>query len=206
MMGHPLRLLGWFAGVLLGGSLFYPQAMAAEPSPSNPPQFNEKELFSYKPRGHAAAAGQVFLSAPSGKAFTQAGVSIYMIPTVTYTRHWFDRNIRVNACSSKHESSPSEHSTLAVSPADCMRHILAQLLTDKRFQPYLRTTRANPTGHFWFTKVPAGRYYIVSFLEGGGNGPHKEEHAAGMAWLTIELEAEEKATNLVLTDCKGTFC
>lgn len=204
MMWRHLWLIGWFGCVMLiSGS---PRVMAVEPSLSTQPALNEKELFPYKSKGHAAAAGQVFLSSLSGKAFTQAGVSIYLIPTVSYTRYWFDRNVRVNICSAKHDNSPSENATAVGSPStDCLHHILAQLLTDKRLLPYLRTTRANPTGHFWFTKIPAGRYYIVSLLE-GGNGPHKEEHSAGIAWLTIELDADEKATNLVLTDCKSSLC
>jgi hypothetical protein len=79
------------------------------------------------------------------------------------------------------------------------------VLTDKRLLPYLRVTRANPTGHFWFTKVPAGRYYVVSLLEGSG-GAHQDERAVGIAWLTLELDADEKATNLVVTDCKSSLC
>ena len=92
-----------------------------------------------------------------------------------------------------------------VSPAECLRAVMAHLLTDKRLLPYLRTTRANPTGHFWFTKVPAGRYYVVSPIEGSG-GAHQDERAVGIAWLTIDLEADEKATNLVVTDCKSSLC
>lgn len=79
------------------------------------------------------------------------------------------------------------------------------VLTDKRLLPYLRVTRANPTGHFWFTKVPAGRYYVVSLLEGSG-GAHQDERAVGIAWLTLELDTDEKATNLVVTDCKSSLC
>jgi hypothetical protein len=76
---------------------------------------------------------------------------------------------------------------------------------EKRLAPYIRTTRANPTGHFWFTKIPAGRYYLVSLIEGGSGG-HKEEQLAGLAWLSIELDAGEKLTNLVATDCKTSLC
>jgi hypothetical protein len=94
---------------------------------------------------------------------------------------------------------------MAESPAECLYAVMAQLLTDKRLTPYLRTTRANPTGHFWFTKVPAGRYYVVSPLESSGGG-HQDERAVGMAWLTLDLEADEKATNLVVTECKSSFC
>jgi hypothetical protein len=90
-------------------------------------------------------------------------------------------------------------------PADCAQEALAQLLAEKRLGLYLRTTRANPTGHFWFTKIPAGRYYVVSVIEGGA-GSHQDERAAGMAWSTIDLDAGEKATNLVVTDCKRILC
>jgi hypothetical protein len=71
--------------------------------------------------------------------------------------------------------------------------------------PYLRTTRANPTGHFWFTKIPAGRYYLVSLIDEGA-GPRQEERLVGLAWLAIELDAGEKLTNLVVTDCKTSLC
>lgn len=76
---------------------------------------------------------------------------------------------------------------------------------EKRLAPYLRTTRANRTGHFRFTKIPAGQYYIVSLIE-EGSGTYKEEQRAGLAWLVIELDANEKLTNLVVTDCKAGLC
>jgi hypothetical protein len=71
--------------------------------------------------------------------------------------------------------------------------------------PYLRTTRANPTGHFWFTKIPAGRYDLVSLIE-GGTGSHQDERAAGIAWRTVGLDLGEKAINLVITNCKSSLC
>jgi hypothetical protein len=75
---------------------------------------------------------------------------------------------------------------------------------EKRLVPYRRTTRANPTGHFWFTKIPAGRYYVLSLIE-EGPGAHKEEQMSGLAWLVI-VDASEKLTNLVVTDCKTSLC
>ncbi len=179
-------------------------AQAAAPPPPNPSTFNEKELFAYKAKGHGSAAGQVFLRAVSGKAVTQAGASIVLIPISSYTRAWFDKQVRENTCSSKGGASSETHAT-QTSTVDCFRGVMDQLLTDKRLLPYLRVTRANPTGHFWFTKVPAGRYYVVSLLEGSG-GAHQDERAVGIAWLTLELDADEKATNLVVTDCKSSLC
>ncbi len=91
---------------------------------------------------------------------------------------------------------------------DCPKEALTQLQMEKRLVPYLRTTRANPTGHFRFTKIPAGRYYPISLIEEGA-GTRKEEQQAGLAWLVIELDeldAGEKLTNLVVTDCKAGLC
>ena len=90
-------------------------------------------------------------------------------------------------------------------PTDCPQEALTRLQTEKRLTPYLRTTRANPTGHFWFTKIPAGRYYLVSLIDEGA-GTRKEEQQTGLAWLAIELDAGEKLTNLVVTDCKASLC
>ncbi len=196
---------GWCAVLFCVGLTCVGSAHAGEPVPSSPPVLNEKDLFPYKPKGQATATGQVFLSLPSGKAMTQAGVSVHLIPAVPYTRYWFDRNVRVNTCPPKEEASATELPAPVVSPAECARAAMARLLAEKRLVPYLRTTRANPTGHFWFTKVPAGRYYLVSLLE-GGSGSHQEERAVGMAWSTLDLDSGEKATNLVVTDCKSNLC
>lgn len=195
----------WLACFLLMSCSLVAPAQAAAPPPPNPSAFNEKELFAYKAKGHGSAAGQVFLRAVSGKAVTQAGASIVLIPISSYTRAWFDKQVRESPCPSKGGSSSTEASTAQSSVVECLRAVMDQLLADKRLLPYLRVTRANPTGHFWFTKVPAGRYYVVSLLEGSG-GAHQDERAVGIAWLTLELDADEKATNLVVTDCKSSLC
>jgi hypothetical protein len=205
MIRPQVTLAWWFACCLLISIFFDPSGPSAEPPPANPSALNEKELFSYKPKGRGAAAGQVFLSSPSGKAVTQAGVPVYLIPRISYTRDWFNRYVRVPACPSHSIASFPDNSAVPVSSEDCLRDVLSQLLTEKRLVPYLRTTRANPTGHFWFTKLPAGRYYIVSLLE-GGPGAHQDASQGGIAWATLELDTGEKATNLVVTDCKSGLC
>jgi len=182
-----------------------PRGQAAEISASTPPVVNERELVTYKVKGRSTVAGQAFLGSPSGKAITQAGVPVHLIPMIPYTRHWFDRSVRAVACPPRDESSSTDGVATARPQADCLRDVLAQLLTEKRLTSSLRTTRANPTGHFWFTKIPAGRYYLVSVIEGGGSS-HQDERAAGIAWLTIDVDAGEKATNLVLTNCRNSLC
>lgn len=199
--GH--RLLLGAAILLLAGGIGLNQGAAVESSPASPPAFNEKEFLAFKQKGHGALAGQVFLGASSGKAITQAGAPVHLIPVTKYTRHWFDHSVRASACSSPGDAAPPENTGSGHQPATCAHEALRQLEMDKRILPYLRTTRANPTGHFWFTKIPAGRYYIVSVIEGGSQ---KEDGPAGIAWLTVDLDASEKVTNLVVTDCKSTLC
>jgi hypothetical protein len=191
------RLSLGVAVLLLASGICLSHGAAVESSSVSPPAFNEKEFVAYKQKGHGALAGQVFLGASSGKAITQAGVPVHLIPVTKYTHYWFDHSVRTAAC-----TQPTSTSTAPQSP-DCAQEAVRQLEMDKRILPYLRTTRANPTGHFWFTKIPAGRYYIVSVIEGG---LQKEDGPAGIAWLTVELDASEKATNLVVTDCKSNLC
>ena len=205
------RLLCAAVIVFLLGNLWSNEAWATEPgnvSPAKtaqPPSLNEKDLFPYKQKGRGALAGQAFLGSPSGKAITQAGTPVHLIPITPYTRYWFDHSARTTSCSATETPASPESAAAPRTPTDCPQEALARLQMEKRLAPYLRTTRSNPTGHFWFTKIPAGRYYIVSLIE-EGSGTHQEEGLAGLAWLVIELDAGEKFTNLVVTDCKTSLC
>jgi len=206
------RFLCGIVIVLLLGGLWSNQTKATESnnvSPATaprPPGLNEKDLFPYKQKGRGTLAGQAFLSSPSGKAITQPGAPVHLIPITPYTRHWFDHNVRDTSCSATEPPASTENATATPrTPTDCPHEALTRLQTEKRLAPYLRTTRTNPTGHFWFTKIPAGRYYIVSLIE-GESGAHKDEQLAGLAWLVIDLDAGEKVANLVVTDCKTGLC
>jgi hypothetical protein len=190
------------AVLLLTGGIGLNQGAAVESNPTPQPAFNEKEFTASKQKGHGTLAGQVFLGASSGKAVTQAGAPVHLIPVSKYTRYWFEHSVRAAACTSPGDPAATDAAATR-QPVNCAHEALRQLELDKRLLPYLRTTRANPTGHFWFTKVPAGRYYIISVIEGSSQ---KEDGPAGIAWLSIDLDAGEKATNLVVTDCKSTLC
>ena len=205
------RLLCAAVIVLLLGNLWSNQAQAIEPGNVSPavtpqsPSLNEKDLFPYKQKGRGALTGQAFLVSPSGKAITQAGAPVHLIPITPYTRHWFDHSVRATSCSATGTPASPETATAPRTPTDCVREALTRLQLEKRLATYLRTTRANPTGHFWFTKIPAGRYYIVGLIE-GGTGTHQEEQLAGLAWLVLDLDPGEKLSNLVVTDCKSSLC
>lgn len=193
---------------LLLGSSWLNQAQAGEPGSAmapQPPALSEKELFPYKQKGRGTLTGQVFLGSSSGKAITQAGAAVYLIPITSYTRYWFDHSVRGTTCLATGNLPSAEGTTTSRPLTDCAHEALPQLRTEKRLVPYLRITRANPTGHFWFTKIPAGRYYIVSLIEGGSGG-RQEEELGGLAWLVLDLEAGEKVSNLVVTDCKTNQC
>jgi hypothetical protein len=197
--------------LLLFGILWSSEVRAAAPgnvaptTTAQPPVLNEKDLFAYKQKGRSTLTGQAFLAAPSGKAITQAGAPVHLIPITPYTRYWFDHSVRNTSCSATETPASPETAAAPRTQTDCPHEALTRLQTEKRLTPYLRTTRANPTGHFWFTKIPAGRYYLVSLIDEGA-GPRQEERLVGLAWLAIELDAGEKLTNLVVTDCKTGPC
>jgi len=205
------KLLCGIAITLLLGGLWHNQAQATEPGNAppaiapQPPSLNEKDLLPYKQKGRGTLAGQAFLGSPFGKAVTQAGALIHLIPITPYTRYWFDHTIKATTCSATEGPASAEGSPTPRSLADCAHEALTRLRAEKRLAPYLRITRANPTGHFWFTKIPAGRYYIVSLIEGDRERT-KDDQFAGLAWLSLDLEAGEKASNLVVTDCKSSLC
>ena len=213
-MTMPLRgrLLCGTVIILLLGSLWSNQARATEPGNASsamapqPPGLNEKDLYPYKQKGRGTLTGQAFLGSPSGKAITQAGSLVQLIPITPYTRYWFDHTVRTTACSAAGSPASTESTAAPRTLTDCAHEALTRLQAEKRLSPYLRTTRANPTGHFWFTKIPAGRYYIVSLIEGGTGAHQQDEASAGLAWLVLDLEAGEKVSNLVVTDCKTNLC
>ena len=165
-------LCGIVITFLLGG-LWSNQVQAGEPGNASqtmapqPPALSEKDLFPYKQKGRGTLTGQVFRGSSSGKAITQAGALVHLIPITPYTRYWFDHTVKGTSCSATGDPASAESTATPRSLADCMHEVLTRLQTEKRLAPYLRMTRVNPTGHFWFTKIPAGRYYIVSLIEGG---------------------------------------
>jgi hypothetical protein len=216
---HPLhndhatrnRFLCGIVIVFLLEGLWSNQTRATEPNNASPamapwpPGLNEKDLLPYKQKGRGTLAGQAFLSSPSEKAITQAGALVRLIPITPYTRHWFNDAIRITSCSATGAPTSPESASAPRTPTDCPQEALTRLQMEKRLVPYLRTTRANPTGHFWFTKIPAGRYYIVSLIDLGSEA-HQDKRRAGLAWLALEIDVGEKLTTLVVTDCKANLC
>ena len=86
------------------------------------------------------------------------------LPNTDYTAYWVKRSIENNG---------------PIIPSD------------KRLEPYTRTTRTDPTCHFWFYHIPAGSYIltgVIKYMSGG----------LRMIYGFVELEKGEHL-NVVVT-------
>jgi hypothetical protein len=96
-------------------------------------------------------------------------------------------------------SDTSEEGTLSKDQKECglPQRIFDLVVNDRRLFPYLRFTRTSPMGHFWFTKVPPGRYFIATVItwEVGFNIPV----LGGLAWAVVEVEPGEQVANVMVT-------
>jgi hypothetical protein len=194
-------------GVLLGNNpLALGQETQAAP-PSVPPlsplsiqaPFKEREFAPYEKtkKGTASISGQGFLVTRGKEVIYQPGDEVALVPETAYTREWFDKYVqRQGSCS----FGISEDDKLSKDQKECglPQYILRMVLGDKRLSPYVRFTRANPTGHFWFNKVPPGRYFIVTRItwEIAASG----QFAGGLAWAFVEVGPGEQLINIVVTD------
>ena len=160
---------------------------------------NERDLSPYRVKGRASITGQAFLVTRLNKVFVQPGGVVILLPMTRQTREWFERVVRLPHCHAEQELNGQPGRDIQSQPPACGREAILTLLTDKRLAAYVRTTRANPTGHFWFTKLPPGRYYIISPIA-GGNDHSREVRTDGTAWTLVEVEWEERVTNVVVTD------
>ena len=93
---------------------------------AQPPILNEKDLFAYKQKGRGTLTGQAFLVSPSGKAITQPGAPVHLIPITPYTRYWFDHNVRTTSCSPTEPATSAETSATPHTPTDCPQEALTQ--------------------------------------------------------------------------------
>jgi hypothetical protein len=179
--------------VLLGNN---PSALGQETqaqSPSAPPQlttpFSEKELVPYKNKGTAAIAGQAFIATIGGVMYSPGG-SVTLVPATEYTKDWFRKYVLEDG---QGYCGPDEIDHERVKD-ECLNRVFASSLPpDKRINPYLRLARANPTGHFWFSKLPAGKYFIVAVITWGGG------HLGAIIHELVEVEAGEQVANVVVT-------
>ena len=154
------RLLRAAAIALLLGSLCSNHAQATEPGSAfpakttQPPILNEKDLFAYKQKGRGTLTGQAFLVSPSGKAITQPGAPVHLIPITPYTRYWFDHNVRTTACSPTEPGTSAETSATPHTPTDCPQEALTRLQTEKRLTSLSPHNQSQPYRTFLVHQNP----------------------------------------------------
>jgi hypothetical protein len=165
-----------------------PAGSSRPPAPSFPAALNEQEFAHYRGKGQASIAGQAFLVTRLNKVLVQPGGVVVLLPLTRQTRQWLEQVVQPASCIETPERLPP-----------CGRRAILDLLADKRLAPYVRVTRTNPTGHFWFAKVPAGRYYVLSPIATAPDHG-REPKLTGIAWTSIDIEWAERVGNVVVTE------
>jgi hypothetical protein len=167
-----------------------PPGSRRPPGPFFPAAFNEQEFAHYRGKGQASVAGQAFLVTRLNKVLVQPGGVVLLLPLTRQTRQWLEHVVQPasTSCFDSPEQLPA-----------CGRRAILDLLADKRVAPYLRVTRTSPTGHFWFMKIPAGRYYVLSAITAGADHG-REPKMTGIAWTSIDVEWAERVNNVVVTE------
>ncbi|MGH7181069.1 MAG: hypothetical protein ACREJN_03720 [Nitrospiraceae bacterium] len=120
-----------------------------------------------------------------------------LVPESPYTRQWLEEYVRRQGFCS---FITYEDNALSKDQKEC-RHpyrIFALIANNERLFPYLRFTRMNPAGQFWFNKLPPGKYFLVTVItwEIGMDGPL----AGGIAWAVVATEPGEQVANVMVTN------
>lgn len=93
--------------------------------------FDEQEFAPFAAEGTATIRGQAFLKTRGGEVRYGAGNTVSLIPVTSYAREVWQASLQGKVT-----------------------------VKDPRWDKYVRTTVANGSGNFEFTKIPAGDYYI----------------------------------------------
>ncbi len=99
--------------------------------------FDEAEYHRYAGTGTAAISGEAFLKTRGGDVKIGAGSTVTLDPATRYAREWF----------TKEGNAWRTHNNLPPDP---------------RFVQFRRTTVCDQHGHFTFSDLPAGRYFVRS--------------------------------------------
>lgn len=97
----------------------------------------ESEYAPYAGQGTGSLIGQAFLKTRGGDVRYAAGNDVYLNPVTSYSTEWFDVAIRGGQPISE---------------------------GDPRVQAFTRTTVADGEGRFEFNNLPAGDYYVVTWV------------------------------------------
>lgn len=154
-------------------------------------QFKEKEWAPYQKKGTASISGQAFLTTMGEEARYNPGGLVILLPVTVYSQEWFEKVRPFDQNCNGIPAGPVD----SIVPA-CRRHLGEFIvINDERLLPYLRQTRMNPNGHFWFYQLPPGKYYILSAI----TWHYQASVYGGIATAYVEVGANESVSNLIVT-------
>lgn len=143
---------------------------AFKPLPHLAP-YHDADLASAATSGTATVTGQAFLKTRGGDVKYGAGNPVYLLPVSPYTTELF----RTEIVGGRVMTAP-----------------------DPGLGKYQRAATADGTGHFTFTNVPAGQYYVYSLIQWEIPGQYGLETTGGYAYSTVAAVDGETA-NVVAT-------
>lgn len=125
-----------------------------------------------KASGQSIIKGQAFLKTMGGDVKRAAGNPVVLEPVTSYSIEWFEK-----------------------------QHLqrLAMETPDPRRKPYIRTETADADGRFMFRNVPAGEYFVISFVRWMGQAPNGSPAPQGATVAKRVRVDGTESVDLILT-------
>jgi len=113
-----------------------PPRPAPRPTPMVTP-YDDAEYARYREPGTGRITGQAFARSSDGVTYSAAGQGVYISPVTSYSREWYRRTVL---------------------RGDSIANF------DPRARGFVTRTVADIDGEFFFAQLPAGEYYVVSWV------------------------------------------
>ena len=134
--------------------------------------FQQEEYAAYLARGTSMLSGEAFVVTPGGEVRYGSGVTIRLIPATAYGKEFLDLDLI--------REEPYTNPPL-----------------DERIYSAVRSTQADSKGHFSFSRIPAGNYFLYTaiYWEVPSRGPGSySSRTGGRIWKSIAVANGEQAT------------
>jgi len=135
--------------------------------------YNELEYVHFKEAGTAKVTGQAFLRTSSGDVKYAAGSRVSLVPVTSISNQWYYQWYLVE-----------DH----INPEKVLG------IKDPRHQAIIRAKQADGDGRFTFENIPAGEYYIITYVKWMVN----QNIVGGFICNKVSIE-DGKSHNFVIT-------